>query len=150
MDKKSPNRFTIRVYGLLIHQNQILLSRENIFGTIYNKLPGGGLEFGEGAIDCVKREFMEEVAIEIHSTKHFYTTEEYYPSAFDSSQQVLSIYYIVETDQINDIKIGDPEDSSQLKQDDDQVLYWCPISKLKEEPMHFPIDQIVISKLLRP
>ena len=47
------SRFNIRVYGLLINNlNQVLVSDENIKGHYITKFPGGGLEFGEGIIDC--------------------------------------------------------------------------------------------------
>jgi 8-oxo-dGTP diphosphatase len=87
--------FTIRVYGLLISEEGLLLSQENIYGSIYTKLPGGGLEFGEGTIECVQREFEEEANLNISVEKHFYTTEDFVASAFNSHMQVMSIYYLV-------------------------------------------------------
>ena len=51
--------FNVRVYGLLINdKNEILISDEQEYGTRFTKFPGGGLEFGEGLIDGLKREFM--------------------------------------------------------------------------------------------
>ena len=48
---------SIRVYGILINGNkQLLVSDEFIRGGYYTKFPGGGLEFGEGTRDCLKRE----------------------------------------------------------------------------------------------
>ena len=50
--------FNLRVYGILINeQNQLLVSDEYIRGMKITKFPGGGLEFGEGTRDCLKREF---------------------------------------------------------------------------------------------
>lgn len=46
--------FTIRVYGLWLHNNSVLLSNESVKGVQVIKFPGGGLEFGEGTIDCLK------------------------------------------------------------------------------------------------
>lgn len=144
-----PIAFTIRVYGLLINNGQILLSRENIHGDVYTKFPGGGLEFGEGITDCLKREFMEEVQIELSSFDHFYTTEGYFPSAFHNPpKQVLSIYYKVSTEELDQIKIGDPGNNSLLKENEDQILYWCDLDKLKSEGLELPIDKIVLEKLL--
>ena len=55
------SQFNIRVYGILINErNEVLLTDEYRFGTEITKFPGGGLEFGEGTIDCIKREMMEE------------------------------------------------------------------------------------------
>ena len=61
----SPGSFNIRVYGVLINQqNQVLVSDEYIRGSYYTKFPGGGLELGEGTRDCLKREFKEEMDLE--------------------------------------------------------------------------------------
>jgi len=49
-------RFNIRVYGILIdHDKRVLTTLEKIKGQLYRKFPGGGLEWGEGTIDCLKR-----------------------------------------------------------------------------------------------
>lgn len=144
-----PSTFTIRVYGLLIHNNQLLLSRENILGNIYTKFPGGGLEFGEGIIDCLHREFREEVDISLSKVVHFYTSEEYIESAFHNPpKQVICVYYLVETDEIDQIKISDRSKTETLIKDEDQILYWCPLEKLKEQGIELPLDKLVIEKLL--
>ena len=53
--------FTIRVYGLIFNERkEILLSDEFQLNTKMTKFPGGGLEFGEGTISCLEREFEEE------------------------------------------------------------------------------------------
>ncbi|MBW6489588.1 MAG: hypothetical protein K0B15_00205 [Lentimicrobium sp.] len=50
------NRFNIRVYGLIFHKGNLLVSNEFRLGIHMTKFPGGGLIFGEGALDCLKRE----------------------------------------------------------------------------------------------
>ena len=57
--------FNVRVYGIVIEDNQVLICDELINGYKMTKFPGGGLEFGEGTIDCVIREFNEEMNIEV-------------------------------------------------------------------------------------
>ena len=60
------HRFNIRVYGILINeQQQVLVSDELIRGSYITKFPGGGLEFGEGTRDCLQREFMEEMNLQV-------------------------------------------------------------------------------------
>ena len=60
--------FTIRVYGILINEEkQVLVSDEFIRGNYYTKFPGGGLELGEGTRDCLKREFKEEMNLDVQS-----------------------------------------------------------------------------------
>ncbi len=88
--------FNIRVYGILINDNrQVLVSDEYIRGKYYTKFPGGGLEFGEGTRDCLRREFMEEMNLEVEVTDHLYTTDFYQESAFLAGHQIISIYYFV-------------------------------------------------------
>ena len=86
--------FTIRVYGILINEKkQVLVSDELIRGGYYTKFPGGGLEFGEGTRDCLKREFMEEMNLNVEIGEHIYTADFFQISAFNSAHQIISIYY---------------------------------------------------------
>src|SRR3954466_11873959 len=88
--------FNIRVYGILLgDNNEVLVSDEYIRGNYYTKFPGGGLEFGEGTRDCLKREFMEEMNLNVQVTEHLYTTDFFQISAFNPSHQIISIYYYV-------------------------------------------------------
>ena len=86
--------FNLRVYGILANeQQQILVADEFIRGQYYTKFPGGGLEFGEGTRDCLKREFMEEMNLRVAIMDHIYTTDFFQMSAFNPSHQIISIYY---------------------------------------------------------
>ena len=88
--------FNLRVYGLLLGENkQVLVSDEYIRGHYYTKFPGGGLEFGEGTRDCLKREFKEEMDLDVEVTDHLYTTDFFQMSAFNPEHQIISIYYFV-------------------------------------------------------
>src|SRR3982750_2254291 len=89
-------RFNIRVYGILINeQKQVLVSDELIRGNYYTKFPGGGLEFGEGTRDCLRREFLEEMNLAVEVVEHLYTTDFFQLSAFNPDHQIISIYYKV-------------------------------------------------------
>ena len=86
--------FNIRVYGILLNeQKQVLVSDEYIRGDYITKFPGGGLEFGEGTRDCLKREFMEEMTLNVRVGDHLYTTDYFQISAFNPEHQIISIYY---------------------------------------------------------
>ena len=90
------HQFTLRVYGILINANkQVLVSDEYIRGNYYTKFPGGGLEFGEGTRDCLKREFREEMDLDVEVGEHLYTTDYFQMSAFNPAHQIISIYYMV-------------------------------------------------------
>jgi 8-oxo-dGTP diphosphatase len=137
--------YNLRVYGLLIVDNQILLTDEYRAGMIMTKFPGGGLEKGEGLADCLIREFEEELAISIEVGKLYYVNEFLQVSAFNSSQQLISFYYIVETKE-RDL-IPAPIDLTELKVNE-QRFRWVNLNDLDPTTFTFPIDQKV-AELLR-
>jgi ADP-ribose pyrophosphatase YjhB (NUDIX family) len=94
----------VRVYGILLGENnQVLVSDEFIRGGYYTKFPGGGLEFGEGTRDCLKREFQEEMSLDVSVGEHIYTTDFFQMSAFNPNHQIISIYYFVKA--LEEIKV---------------------------------------------
>ncbi len=142
------NRFTIRVYGLLINQqNQVLLVHERMPEMEFTKFPGGGLEFGEGTADCLIREFKEETGLDVQVKRHLYTTDFFQQSAFRKTDQLIAIYYLlnsVET-QIelpeNEIVIDIGGRKEYLR------FFWVDINELTEDLVSFPIDKLLISKI---
>ena len=96
-------RFNVRVYGILVQEGKLFVSDEYIKGYEITKLPGGGLEFGEGTADCLIREFKEEADITVKVKRHFYTTDFYVKSAFNDSQ-VISVYYRVKN--LDELKLN--------------------------------------------
>lgn len=140
-------RFNIRVYGILERDGQVLISHERIADNVYAKFPGGGLEFGEGTIEAVTREFMEELGIAIQVDNHFYTTDFYLPSAFNPLDQILSIYYRVSV--LDDVELPyhlpAPSDSEVMEAD--QIFRWYPILALSTALLQLPADRVVASML---
>lgn len=63
MNKKMEIR--IRVGGIICRNGQMLLISHKKDGHIYWLLPGGGVEFGESLEEALKREFMEELNINV-------------------------------------------------------------------------------------
>ena len=112
------------------------------------KFPGGGLQFGEGPGDCLKREFMEELHTEINILSHYYTTEKFFStmlSPFES--QLINIYYLVETKKPYSFKTTTKKFDFPEMVDGAQSFRWGVIQDLKEEEFTFPIDQIVLRML---
>ncbi|GET27848.1 NUDIX hydrolase [Prolixibacter sp. SD074] len=134
--------FTIRVYGLLLQDRNVLLIDEFQLGRPMTKFPGGGLEYGEGTIDCLRREFREELQQEIRDIEHFYTTDFYQQAQFFENTQLLSIYYKAEF--ANQLKPGFAVESkpnySDLHKNGDMHFRWCPIENIKQQ-LSFPIDK---------
>ena len=139
--------FNVRVYGLLINANQqILISDEEEYGFRFSKFPCGGLEIGEGLIDGLKREFMEECNAEIEVLSHFYTTDFYEKSSFNDSQ-VISMYYLVKEKAPLQLafktKIYDFDAEGEIL----QAFRWVAISELDVNAITFKTDKTVAELL---
>ena len=140
----SLGKFNIRVYGLLFsNKGDILVSDEARFGKKFTKFPGGGLEFGEGVIDCLKREYMEELNQRVDVVEHFYTTDFYQKSAFDNQDQLISIYYVVKPVGRVNFKTSKTPFDFDLESSDLQSFRFEPINNLSENNFTFPIDKHV-------
>lgn len=140
-------KFNVRVYGLLINEkDQILLSDEEEYGFRFSKFPGGGLEYGEGLIEALKREFIEECNAEVEIMEHFYTTDFFIKSVFNDSQ-VISVYYIVKP--VAELVLNFKEEIFDFDADDDllQAFRWKNITALEMGDVTFPTDQKVIELL---
>ena len=142
------NYFNVRVYGILLNDSrQVLITDEYRFEKFITKFPGGGLQFGEGTIDCVKREMKEETGIDIEVISHFYTTDFFQQSAFNESQ-VISIYYMIRALQPITIEIKEKAFDFPSLTDGAQIFRWISLKELKPEIFSLPIDKKV-AKMLR-
>ena len=138
-------KFNVRVYGILRNErNEILISDECRNGYAFTKFPGGGLEFGEGIEECLLRELKEELNVEATAGTLFYVNEFYQQSAFRSTDQLISFYYLVEAWKPEVIEVT--EHLVPLAEDG-EFFRWVPLSELTAEIFTFPIDKIVAKKL---
>ena len=135
--------FTIRVYGIYIEAGKVLVSDEYIYGMHVTKFPGGGLCFGEGTLDCLKREMIEETNQEVEVLEHFYTTDFFVPSAFDPTKQVISIYYVVAPVTRQKITVSEKKFDFPDERNGNQKFRWVDIVTLEPEEFTFPTDQKV-------
>jgi len=147
------DRFTIRVYGILFDDNKrILVSDEFIRGDYFTKFPGGGMELGEGTKDCLKREFKEETGLDVMVGDHIYTTDYFQQSAFNPNDQIVSIYYFVEAEDVSSLDIKTKVFDFELHQVSDpkgqsEVLRWIEWQDLNEDAVSLPVDKIVVKML---
>jgi ADP-ribose pyrophosphatase YjhB (NUDIX family) len=135
-------KFNVRIYGILIHRNQILLSEETYGRQTFTKFPGGGLEWGEGTIDALKREFVEELNLEIEIKSHFYTTDFMQISMFNRDHQIIGIYYIVETKNVEHEIF-----ENQTLKINNQIFKWKNYAELNVLDVSLPIDRHVVHLL---
>lgn len=148
-DGKHPGKFIIRVYGIILkNQDEVLLTDEFQMNMKMTKFPGGGLEFGEGTIDCLIREFREECnGQEIKNIRHFYTTDFFQKALFFNNHQLISVYYLAELKKPLKFKTTNKPFDFDIMENGRQSFRWVQIKNLKSDAFSFPIDKFVGSKL---
>ncbi len=140
------NHFNIRVYGLLMNENnEVLLSDEFRGGVAFTKFPGGGLEFGEGIAEALKREFIEELDLTVMVEDLFYVNDHLQISAFNNQSQLIAFYYFVTSSKLDQLDL-ELYDVPLLVNGEKQR--WFPINKTLESVLTFPLDKIVSRKLI--
>jgi ADP-ribose pyrophosphatase YjhB (NUDIX family) len=142
MKSRQQNNYTIRVYAIITNtENEVLLMNETYRGITFTKFPGGGLEWGEGILDCIKRELSEELSLHNLPLAQFYITDFFQESFFDVQTQVVSVYY--KTTQAVD------KHSIQCSKEDEHLLgiHWVPMDVFGAHHLTFPIDKHVAKML---
>lgn len=146
------NRFNVRVYGVLKNsEHEVLVTDELIRGSEYTKFPGGGLEFGEGTRDCLKREFLEEMNLHVDVGAHLYTTDFFQMSAFNPEHQIISIYYWVTALEELNVRIStrpfqfdDAQREAYKQHNECESFRFIPLHRLTEDAVSLPIDKVVV------
>ena len=134
--------FNIRVYGIYIQEGKVLVSDEFRAGMRMTKFPGGGLEFGEGTIQALERECIEEFGQAFRIMEHFYTTDFFIASAFNNKQQLISIYYLMEP--LHELKLSIANKAFDFDEvEGAQSFRWLAIDAIELTSFTFPIDQHV-------
>jgi len=141
-------QFNVRVYGLIVNENrELLLADEYQVNMKMTKFPGGGLQFGEGTIDCLKREAIEEFGQKIEVLDHFYTLDYFQPSMFNKDYQLLSIYYKARFPEPVQFKVSStPFDFSELN-NGNISFRWKSLDIISSDDMTLPVDKVVAGML---
>lgn len=130
------DKINVRVYATIVKDRKVMALREEYVGEQLLKFPGGGLELGEGVLECLQRELEEELNLKTTNIVHLYTQEDFIASKFRDHEQLLSIYYQVEMVDENNLLIMDPCI---------EKIEW--ISLDDENPFPLPVDQTAFEVL---
>lgn len=146
--ENSITKFNLRVYGLIINDNnELLVSDEYCQDQFMTKFPGGGLELGEGLIDGLKREFIEECNESVEIIRHFYTTDFFIKSVFRGGGQLISVYYLCRFLKNPSIKTIQVPFEGLSTINDSIAFRWIPLEHLEERHLTWPVDQHVVRLL---
>lgn len=133
-------RFNLRVYGLLADRGRLLTCREPFGGRTVTKLPGGGVEWGEGPEEALRRELLEEMGQPTRILGHIYTTGFFVRSAIRREEQIVSIYYAVAVPRPDLVKTGAGRESI--------VWEWKDLDDLRAGDFDLPVDRYLIGEIL--
>jgi 8-oxo-dGTP diphosphatase len=125
-------------------QKQILISDEFQVNMKMSKFPGGGMEYGEGTIECLQREAMEEFGQKLTNIRHFYTTDYYQKAYFFKDHQLMSIYYLADLADEMKLRVSDKPFDFANDINGQQSFRWISLDKIDERDLSFPIDKKVI------
>ena len=142
----STNSYNIRVYALIVENGNVLITDEFRMNTLITKFPGGGLEFGEGLIECIQRECIEELGQAVEIVNHFYTTDFFVASAFDANSQIISIYYLVQATEKMNFTISETS-HNYIQKPGAQSFRWIPVEKISDSDFTLIIDKKVAELL---
>ena len=92
----------IRVAGLIVHKNALLMVKHVKNGKSYWMLPGGGVKIGESIKEALQRELREEINLESMVREMVFVVE----SMLSAEKHIIQPTFRVETDAINDLRLG--------------------------------------------
>lgn len=138
-------RYNLRVYAIIInHRNEVLLSSENRHGRSFTKFPGGGMHWGEGTADTLKRELYEELGCEFDIGDIVYVNDFFQVSAFRDDDQLISFYYSALPKRLENLDVLHLKNGDD---GDDEVFHWKALELLSQRDFTFPIDKIVAERI---
>jgi 8-oxo-dGTP pyrophosphatase MutT (NUDIX family) len=124
------------VYGLIVHDNRMLMVRTRSTGKLY--LPGGGIELGERVEDALHREVYEETGLRVRIQRFNNFKEDFfYYDPWDQAYHGLLFFYVCQPltfDLCEDNRIED-EESSQPR--------WMSLEEILDEPIQSHGDIIL-------
>ncbi|MFT6746610.1 MAG: ADP-ribose pyrophosphatase YjhB (NUDIX family) [Glaciecola sp.] len=141
----TPQSFNIKVYGLLIKDNRVLVSDELAGSSAVTTFPGDELEFGQSIEDCLIRSFEDALDINVKIDRLFYVNDFYQASPVDAREQIVSIYFIIE--QLDHKSIHTIKKTFAFPPQIKQCFRWMDIQKIRQMDIASLVDQEVVKML---
>ncbi len=107
------DRPRVRVAGIVIQENSILLIQHIKNEKKYWLVPGGGVDWGESLEEALIREYKEETNLDIEVKDFLFFSETISP---DKNKHVINLYFLVKIKNDSEtMKIGNETNLSDLK-----------------------------------
>ena len=105
-EKMEEVRPRIRVAGILVENNKILLIQHHKNNKKYWLIPGGGNDWGETTKQALVREYKEETNLDIEVDEFLFFSETIYPN---KERHILNLFFRIHRNEKNNsiIKLGD-------------------------------------------
>jgi 8-oxo-dGTP pyrophosphatase MutT (NUDIX family) len=133
------NVFNYRVVGILIENGHVLIHRSKM--ETHWSLPGGRIKYGEDAKSSLKREMMEELAVQVESAEYLWTVENFFTYKEKEFHEV-GLYFKIKT--IKPLLFQNGEEFT-VEEAERLVFKWVPLEDLKVYPLY---PTVVKDKLL--
>jgi ADP-ribose pyrophosphatase YjhB (NUDIX family) len=132
VSEKLGNRVRVRVCGILISDNKLLMiNHHGLYNHDFWSFPGGGVEFGESPTDTLKREFHEECGILVEPGAHSISC-----SVLKPPLHAVELFFNIRSYQGNPKAGSDPERGNNQIISDLQFLSWNEISQIPVSHLH--------------
>jgi 8-oxo-dGTP diphosphatase len=125
------NRLRVRTCGICIQHHSLLLANHHgLYEQDFWAPPGGGMIYGESAVDCIKREFAEETGLIIEVDQFAFGAE-----VLHTPLHAVELYFFVRAVGGKLIAGQDPETETQLISDV-RFMTWKEIDALERRYLH--------------
>jgi 8-oxo-dGTP diphosphatase len=132
VQKMYGNILRIRACGICIENDQLLLVNHiGLTNSDFWAPPGGGMQFGEVATDCVVREFAEETGLVVEVRDFLFACE-----FMKDPLHALELFFLVKKVGGQLCKGIDPESGSNQIIKEVKFMDWKEIEGLKKENLH--------------
>lgn len=126
--RSSAGKFKFRVAGVILHEQQILLTRDN--DGPYYYLPGGKLRFSESSEETIVREMREELHEEVAVERLLWVVENFFrEERIKLRYHEFSLYYLLklpENSPLYDQPVMIFNENNEVKLE----MKWVPFAEL--------------------
>jgi 8-oxo-dGTP diphosphatase len=126
------NQLRARACGLCIEKDQLLMVNHiGITTGDFWAAPGGGIQFGESANDCLKREFLEETGLEIEVCDFLFACE-----FINQPLHAIELFFVVKKLGGQLVTGKDPESGSNQIITNVRFMEWSKIKTIEKAHLH--------------